>query len=406
MGRAAPASGTLSDVAIPRVPARFRPMRRATEQTPLGTVRVVGRHWRRDGLAAGLAVAMALGAPSAAVPADAPRRDPPLGVYRGALAVAGVDAFAQWLGRPTVWAEDNTGSESWNNVADPVWWLSGWSKWVKAKPGRRLVLGIPIVPGPVDGGGPTDGDIDVGKPVSLELGAKGAYDHLYARLAKSLVAHGLSDTILRLGWEFNGDWYAWRAKGKAEAFAAYWRRIVTAMRAVPGTEKLHFCWNPSLGDQSMPAEAAWPGDDVVDSVGLDVYDVSWIADTYPWPDGASAEGIEARRTRTWDEWIDRASHGLRFWVQFARAHKRPLSIPEWGLAEGPDRHGGLDDVRFVERMTQFVTDPANDVSFHCYFDSRAPDGHHELSPGQPGSDGTIFPKAAARFLESFRRKDR
>jgi hypothetical protein len=220
------------------------------------------------------------------------------------------------------------------------------------------------------------------------------------------VEHGLGETILRLGWEFNGDWYAWRAKGKAEAFASYWRHVVRAMRAVPGTEKLHFCWNPSLGDQNMPAETAWPGDEFVDSVGLDVYDVSWIADTYPWPKETTADAIEARRTKAWNEWIDGASRGLRYWVRFAKAHKKPISVPEWGVCDGPDRHGGLDDVRFVERMRDFVSDPENGVAFHCYFDASAGDGHHSLSPGPKDAEATVFPLASRRFRELFRARDR
>jgi hypothetical protein len=352
------------------------------------------------------AAALALAARLEAAPAEAPPAEVPLGVYRGPRATEGVDAFAKWLGRTVVWAQDNTGSESWNNVAHPIWWLEGWGRWVRAVPGRRLVLGIPIVPGPLDGSGPTAGDVDVGKPVSLEAGAKGAYDAHYVRLAKGLVEHGLADTVLRLGWEFNGDWYAWRAKGKAEAFAAYWRRIVAAMRSVPGTKGLHFCWNPTLGDQSMPAETAWPGDAHVDSIGLDVYDVSWVADTYPWPAGTPPEEVEARRTKAWREWILDASRGLRFWVRFAEERGKPLSIPEWGLAEGPDRHGGLDDVRFVERMHDFVRDPKNRVAFHCYFDAKATDGRHEVSPGPAGSEPTIFPLAAARFRELYVRAPR
>src|SRR5204863_524420 len=84
--------------------------------------------------------------------------------------------------------------------------------------------------------------------------------------------------------------------------------------------RLHFCWNPTLGDQSMPAETAWPGDEFVDSVGLDVYDVSWLADTYPWPAGAGADEGEARRTRAWDG-ILKASRGLEFWKGFAAEHR-------------------------------------------------------------------------------------
>lgn len=359
---------------------------------------------RRRALATLLSVVLAcgvLGGSREGRSGDAPRRDPPLAVYRGPVATKDVDAFAAWLDRDTVWAEDNTGSESWNNVAYPIWWLEGWSKWVKAAPGRRWIVGIPILPGPLDLSGPTEGDIDLKKPVSLERGANGEYDAHYVRLAKALVAHGLGDTILRPGWEFNGDWYAWRAKGKAEAFAGYWRHLVKAMRSVPGAEHLHFCWNPTLGDQSMPAETAWPGDELVDSIGLDVYDVSWIERTYPWSAGTSVEEIGARRTKVWHEWIDESSRGLRWWVRFAREHGKPLSIVEWGVSEGPDGHGGLDDAAFVDRMNDFVTNPANDVWFHCLFDASASDGHHQLSPG---TTKTIFPAASARFRERFGRQ--
>lgn len=97
---------------------------------------------------------------------------------------------------------------------------------------------------------------------------------------------------MRPGWEFNGGWYAWAAKGNAKEFAEYWRQIVTTMRAVPGAKGLTFCWNPTLGDQDFPADEAWPGDKYVDYVGVDVYDECWNKDTYPWP--ATATTTEDR----------------------------------------------------------------------------------------------------------------
>src|SRR6185436_4990248 len=112
----------------------------------------------------------------------------------------------------------------------------------------------PILPGPWDGSGPTQGNTDPKKPVSLERGAAGDYNAHFRQLAENLVKYGLGDAVLRLGWEFNGGWYTWRAKDKTEAFAEYWRQIVKTMRAVPGAEKLQFCWNPTLGDQQFPAD--------------------------------------------------------------------------------------------------------------------------------------------------------
>jgi len=52
-------------------------------------------------------------------------------------------------------------------------------------------------------------------------------------------------------------------------------------------------------------------------------------------------------------------------------------------------------------MHKFITDPANNVYFHCYFNVNAPDGAHQLTPknGVP----TQFPNAARRFKELFGR---
>jgi hypothetical protein len=52
--------------------------------------------------------------------------------------------------------------------------------------------------------------------------------------------------------------------------AEYWRQIVKTMRTVPGTEKLQFCWNPTLGYQQFPSEKAWPGDEFVAFESIDI----------------------------------------------------------------------------------------------------------------------------------------
>ncbi len=329
---------------------------------------------------------------------------PALGTYHWPNGTAGVDAFGAWLGRDAVWGLDFVGGESWDNVGWPTWWLETWSKWVKARPGRRLVLSIPLLAGPVDGSGPTQGAKGLREPVSLERGAAGDYNAYFKDLAENLVHSGLADTILRPGWEFNGDWYAWRAKGKTTTFTESWRQIVTTMRAVPGAETLKFCWNPTLGDQQFPADEAWPGDAFVDYVGVDVYDETWNAGTYPWPADASAEEIERRQRKAWDEWIVNSPRGLAFWTKFAKTHGKPLAFPEWGLVWSAHQHGGLDDPHFIEQMHAFIHDPANGVAFYCYFDINESDHGHQLSPGVSGTgkeEGTRFPRSAARFRALF-----
>ena len=328
---------------------------------------------------------------------------PQLAVYRWPNGTTNVNAFAQWLNQPVVWGEDFAGSETWDNVSWPVWWLKHWGEWVKEQPGRRLIFGVHLLPGPLDGSGATQGT-DAKKPVSLAKGANGEYNYFYKTLAENLVKNGLGDAILRPGWEFNGGWYTWRAKDNEKHFAEYWRQIVKTMRSVPGTEKLKFCWNPTLGYQQFPAEKTWPGDEFVDYVGLDVYDESWIPDGYPWPKGATPAVRLSRQKKIWNDAIYNGDHGLVFWSKFAADHQKPFVIPEWGCnnrVDFPEQHGGLDNAFFVEQMHAFITDPKNHVFFHCYFDVQAPDGHHQLSPGFSGNEKTEFPNAAKKFRELF-----
>lgn len=336
-------------------------------------------------------------------------RPPFMAVYKGSVNGIGnpygakrVDSYAQWLGRKVIWAEDGMPYTNWDGVRGGKWQMEPWGAWVKAVPGRRVIFSVPLVPGAWDGTGPKNG-IDANKPVSLEEGAKGSYNHHYKVLAENLVKNGLGNSILRLGWEFNGGWYPWRVRdnNKAEAFAGYFREIVKTMRAVPGAEKLQFDWNLCLTHCMFDPEKAWPGDEYVDFIGLDVYDDAYFPNTYPYPKDASPEKIASIRRKVWDEVILNGTFRLNYWKKFAQKHKKPLSIPEWGVNNKPDGHGGGDNPYYIEQMHAFINDPANNVYYHSYFDYQAGDGHHLLAPKEDGTAVTEFPAAAAKFKELF-----
>lgn len=309
------------------------------------------------------------------------------------------EAFAKWLNRLVVWAEDFEPTEQWdNNIEGGGWQLGEWSDWKKAVKGRRLVLSVPLLPGGWDRSGPKTG-AGAGQKVSYEAGARGDYNDHFKHLAENLVKYGLGDSILRLGWEFNGGWYTWRASDNPKQWAAYWQQIVKTMRGVPGAEGLKYCWNPATGWLQFPADQAWPGNEYVDLVGLDNYDQSW--GTYPPPATATLEEIEARRRKTWDEVTFNGQFGLKFWRDFAAQHGKPFCLPEWGSHQDNDKHGGADNVYYIEQMQKFIADPANHVYFDCYFDVNAGDGHHQLSPGINGNEKTEFPLASAKFKTLF-----
>jgi beta-mannanase len=83
--------------------------------------------------------------------------------------------------------------------------------------------------------------------------------------------------MLRFGHEFNGNWYPWSLDRNGRLGSAYvnaFRRVVTRLRAA-GARRVQHVW--CFNRDSQPAEpwndprAAYPGDDVVDWIGIDGY---------------------------------------------------------------------------------------------------------------------------------------
>jgi len=231
----------------------------------------------------------------------------------------------------------------------------------------RLVLGVPMIP--------TRDGRAVG---TLAAGAAGSYDRYFVALAKNLVSSGHRDAVLRLGWEFNGTWYAWAVTSRtdAENFAAFFRNVVTSMRAVPGSA-FAFVWNPTAGAEPEAAQNAYPGDAYVDYVGLDLYDQVWDIPLDP--------------ALAWPRYVTEPN-GLQWLATFATLHHKRVVIPEWGLTIRSDGHGLGDDPLFVAKMAQWIK--THDVAFTSYFDVDASDGQHDILDSS-------FPRSLAVFKRSF-----
>ncbi|MCD5350863.1 hypothetical protein LR393_12385 [Kineosporia mesophila] len=229
--------------------------------------------------------------------------------------------------------------------------------------------------------------------VSLAKGADGEYDRYFKALAQNLVAHGQGDSIIRLGWEFNVGGWTWHPKPDDNGdFVTYWRRIVKAMRAVPGAEGLKFDWNVNNGGDTYDSTVYYPGKKYVDYIGVDVYDISWEEDAYPYPAECTSACRLSHQEAAWANILD-ARFGLVFWSDFAESQGKKLSLPEWGLWERPDGHGGGDNPYFIQQMYEFIDNPQNHVGYQAYFDfTTDTKGTHAL-------DG--MPKAGATFRKLF-----
>jgi beta-mannanase len=184
----------------------------------------------------------------------------------------------------------------------------------------------------------------------LTAGASGAYVGYARELAKNLVAAGLGASVIRLAHEANDpsspywigstprDWRLWDE---------FWRKTVLAMRSVPGARFL-FDWCINAYWQPVPLADWYPGNDVVNIIGIDAYD------------SGVPVGIN-RWTRIYGQ-----PDGIKAVLAFARADDKPVSIPEWGLAPvGAQSLGGGDDPRYVNGIAQVVRD--NPVAYQSYF---------------------------------------
>ncbi|MFJ6700714.1 glycoside hydrolase family 26 protein [Streptomyces sp. NPDC091272] len=271
---------------------------------------------------AGPAVVRPTAEPVAAPPAPRPSTPvrPASGADRPATAVgaylhygpAGVrrmKKLSRWLdGTNVTVGHTYLPGDLWSNIEGRPGFLRPWAKWKRGSAERMFVLNVPMMEGN------EDHVSDRRVRSLLRAGARGDFDKHYRKLAEHLVNLGVPDTVIVLGWEMNGTTYTHRCGPDPQSWKTYWRSIVAEMRSVPG-QKFRFDFAPNRGLDAVAWTKCYPGDDVVDIIGMDSYDQ---------PPGVS-----------FDDQV-RTPYGLQHQVDFAAAHGKAISYPEWGLFRNGD----------------------------------------------------------------------
>jgi hypothetical protein len=283
----------------------------------------------------------------------------PLGAFLGSgpEGVARVGRFQRWLGSTVTVGRTYLPGDDWSGIEGPWGLLAPWARWKAADPRRTLVLNVPMM-------APNEGLLT--PPVLRSLlrgGAAGAFDGHYRVLARRLIALGAEDTVIVLGWEMNGESYGGRCAPDPRAWKAYWRRIVAAMRALPG-QRFRFDFAPTRGRDAIAWTDCYPGDDAVDIIGSDSYDQ---------PAG-----------KPFAHFVDEP-YGLRAQAEFAAAHGKPLSFPEWGLFRNSDNpeyvRGMYDWIMSHDVVYQSITDYCPHGVWSCGGNPRSSAAYRELFGG-------------------------
>lgn len=207
--------------------------------------------------------------------------------------------------------------------------------------------------------------------------ANGKYNQYYKALAENCVKAGCGKIVINLFNEANGDWFAWSMyKTTPELWKGAWRQIVQSFKSVPGGD-FKFVWTEGPGDRfshGANISAYYPGDDVVDFIGLDVYDSRWPG---------------------WAVKAHTGAYSMDYWAKFAQQHHKKIAIPEWGAGSGKYWNG--DDPAFIDEMYRWMSKNSDVLAWHTYF-MVSKDPYTRIGPYQ---SHTQLPKETAEYYKLF-----
>ena len=285
----------------------------------------------------------------------------PSGTFLTDQTAAEHDNFGTWRGAGTDVALTYTGRSTWTDIVNPGWLFAAWQN-------APQTLVISSAPFP-----------DRAR-YSLAACRRGSYDSQWRKFGTNAAASGLANrTIVRLAWEFNGDWQPWAARRPAD-FIGCWRRIFRAAESqAPG---LRWDWTVNRGSSEgvmTDPRKAWPGKQYVDIVGIDTYD--------GWPPVLGRAGWNAQYG---------GAYGLKFWATFARSKGKRLSVPEWGLYRGSAwaGHSGGDNAYYIAKMFGFFREQRGNLAYETYFNDADPEHLTALS---------VNPRGAAEYRRQIKK---
>jgi hypothetical protein len=278
--------------------------------------------------------------------------------WNSGCSIGGWQTFQSFRGRSldtiTTWCQHNT----WNEIVA----LKGGFLTAR-RSGARVAVSIAPLPRSHDGrNGP-----------NFRLAAAGSFDGYYRQFAQRLAGSGTPNPIVCVGWEVNDDVRPWYAGADPGAYKATFARIATIMRqTVPGVA-MEFNVIRRGSYRGSNADL-YPGDSVVDVVGMSYYD------------GNPAHNTEA----DWQDGVNRTHNGgpggLNTWLQFAREHNKEFAVREWAIWS--TRSGATDNPFYVRKMYEFFRANAAYIAYENYFDQIS---YHRITGG-------LHPKASAEYL--------
>ena len=212
--------------------------------------------------------------------------------------------------------------------------------------------------------------------------ASGQYDAYIQGVVTAWASKGFTNVQFRLGWEMNltGPTYVGDdAQSQADWVAAF-RHIATVIRQSAAANHIttRIIWNPGATNYSNASatNALYPGDQYVDTIGVDMY-----SDMYPfsdygypayhdWHTGGEdytvaqfiADPVNRAHYWTWPaatKWSNDGSNGhsqsFLSLIAFAEQHHKTFVVPECGAGNSNAGTDVQDDPDFPQWLNQQLT---------------------------------------------------
>lgn len=192
--------------------------------------------------------------------------------------------------------------------------------------------------------------------------AVGTNDARWTAYGTALASAGLNRarTVIRLGWEQNGNWYDWAWGGSGNTPASYvaaYKKVVNAVKVHAPLVKFNTNYNRNNKDGRGPTDWKTVTTQLVgyaDIVGLDCYDMY------------SASKTDA-------QWIANQLNqdpGLTSVATFCRANGMLMSLDEWApvASTGAGGTGGGDNPYYITRMWDWLIANADVIAYESFYD--------------------------------------
>lgn len=284
------------------------------------------------------------------------------GVFVGGFNANDAYTFATYRGKALDAFETFVARATWDEMFTID---ASWAPW----PGI-LVLAIPPQP---------DGQ-------NNSATANGSNNQRWADYGSKLTAAGLnrSRTVIRLGWESNGDWYSWswgspHNYNTPAQFVAAVKNVVTALRSTAPNVKISLNQNKN----NKRSGADWRTDVMIpllnyyDFVGLDAYDMY---------NASTTDALFQANMVNQDP-------GLASVASFCRSNGKRIGIEEWApvRAGGADGTGGGDNPVYINNVWNWLVANKDVVAYEIFYSHPGTNDYQHLI-----TDGSK-PNAAAAY---------